>query len=73
MINVVSFLLHCNYQINREKKKIKKKKEEEEEKKKSWKTFVPKLIDSKVIGNWRKGDNNILKTHIILPSLSRKI
>ena len=51
MINVVSFLLHCNYQINRGKKKKKKK-----EKKKSWKTFVPKLIDSKVIGNWRKGD-----------------
>ena len=70
MINVVSFLLHCNYQINREREKKKKK---EEEKKKSWKTFVPKLIDSKVIGNWRKGDNNILKTHIILPSLSRKI
>ena len=69
MINVVSFLLHCNYQINRERKK----KKEKEEKKKSWKTFVPKLIDSKVIGNWRKGDNNILKTHIILPSLSRKI
>ena len=56
--------------IERERKKKKKK---EEEKKKSWKTFVPKLIDSKVIGNWRKGDNNILKTHIILPSLSRKI
>ena len=69
MINVVSFLLHCNYQINREREKKKKKRR----KKKSWKTFVPKLIDSKVIGNWRKGDNNILKTHIILPSLSRKI